>query len=132
MNLMQRLWNASVRTRIFLRRRMPTNILLDKIRTRRGLRWGIPAMLLLGGGYIFAAAMCVTLIRNGWHESLYLLFALLLWNGFKFLWIGPVSLAILARARIRERCASASAQRAGNSATSGSSPDLKDASFTTR
>lgn len=31
------LWAASVRT--FLRRYMPTNILLDLIRTRRGLKW---------------------------------------------------------------------------------------------
>ena len=60
MNLMQRLWNASIRTRAFLRRRMPMNILLDKIRTRQGLKWGIPAMLL-GGIYVFAAAMCITL-----------------------------------------------------------------------
>lgn len=132
MTLFHRLWDDSIHTRRFLRRRMPTNILLDKIRTRRGLKWGIPVTLILGGGYIFAAAMCITLIRHGWHESLYLLFALLLWNGFKFLWIGPISLALLTRARLRERHASASAQQVGNSATSGPSPDLKDASFTTR
>lgn len=103
MTLIQRLWDDSIRTRRFLRRWMPTNILLDKIRTRRGLKWGIPAMLVLGGGYIFAAAMCITLIRHGWHESLYLLFALQLWNGFKFLWIGPVSLGLLLHARLRKR-----------------------------
>lgn len=132
MTLFHRLWDDSIHTRRFLRRQMPTNVLLDKIRTRRGLKWGIPAMLILGGGYIFAAAMCITLIRHDWHESLYLLFALLLWNGFKFLWIGPISLALLTRARLRERRASASAQRVGTSGTSGTSPDLKDASFTTR
>lgn len=132
MTFLRRLWEDSVRTRSFMRRWMPTNILLDKIRTRRGLKWGIPAMLILGGGYIFAAAMCITLIRNGLHESLYLLFALLLWNGFKFLWIGPVSLALLVRARLHERRASASAQRVGNSMAGRSSSDLKDASATTR
>lgn len=42
------LWALSVRTRYFLRRYMPTNILLDLIRTRRGLKWGIPKMLLAG------------------------------------------------------------------------------------
>jgi hypothetical protein len=102
MNLIQRLWNASVRTRRFLRRRMPTNILLDKIRTREGLKWGVPAMLL-GVVYLFAAAMCITLIDRGWHPALYLLFLLLLWNALKFLWIGPVSLYLLVRARLRER-----------------------------
>lgn len=103
MNPIQHLWNASIRTRIFLRRRMPTNILLDKIRTREGLKWGVPAMLL-GVVYLFAAAMCITLIDRGWHPALYLLFLLLVWNGLKFLWIGPVSLYLLARARLRERC----------------------------
>lgn len=101
MNLIQYLWNASIRTRIFLRRRMPTNILLDKIRTRKGLKWGVPAMIL-GGVYLFAAAMCITLIDRGWHPALYLLFFLLVWNGLKFLWIGPVSLCLLARSRLRK------------------------------
>ena len=101
MNLMQRLWNASIRTRVFLRRRMPTNILLDKIRTRQGLKWGIPAMLL-GGIYVFAAAMCITLIEHGWSGWLYLLFALLLWNGLKFLFMGPWSLILLLRVRRQE------------------------------
>ncbi|HWL59639.1 MAG TPA: hypothetical protein VNQ48_02010 [Microbacteriaceae bacterium] len=37
---------ASIHIRDFMRRYMPSNILLDLIRTRRGLKWGIPAMLL--------------------------------------------------------------------------------------
>jgi hypothetical protein len=37
------LWNASIYARGFLRRYMPTNILLDALRTRRGLKWGVPA-----------------------------------------------------------------------------------------
>ncbi|ODA90842.1 hypothetical protein ATY41_07915 [Leifsonia xyli subsp. xyli] len=68
---------------------MPTNILLDKIRTRRGLKWAVPAMLL-GGIHIFAAAMCATLIEHGWSKALYLLFLLLIWNGLKFLIMGPI------------------------------------------
>lgn len=98
---LQRLWDASVRTRKFLRRWMPTNILLDKIRTRQGLKWGVPAMLL-GGVYIFLAAMCITLIDRGWSGWLYLLFALLLWNGLKFLLMGPWSLVLLTRVRAQE------------------------------
>lgn len=34
------LWTASVETRYFLRRYMPSNIVLDLIRTRQGLKWG--------------------------------------------------------------------------------------------
>jgi hypothetical protein len=36
------LWNASVGTRGYLRRYMSTNVLLDRIRQRQGLKWGIP------------------------------------------------------------------------------------------
>lgn len=53
------LWAASARTRYFLRRYMPTNILLDLICTRRGLKWGIPAMLL-AAPYLLAAGICTT------------------------------------------------------------------------
>ena len=41
--MLRLLWAMSVRTRYFLRRYMPTNILLDLIRTHRGLKWGVPA-----------------------------------------------------------------------------------------
>nr|WP_082406516.1 sulfate permease [Microbacterium sp. No. 7] len=110
--MIQRLWNASIRTRSFLRRRMPTNILLDKIRTREGLKWGVPAMLL-GGVYLFAAAMCITLIDRGWHPALYLLFLLLVWNGLKFLLIGPVSVIMLIRLRAHQARARRQTLRAG-------------------
>lgn len=55
------LWNASVSTRGYLRRYMPTNVLLDRIRQRQGLKWGIPAMLI-GVAYFYAPAICTTLI----------------------------------------------------------------------
>lgn len=42
----------------------PTNLLLDAIRTRRGLKWGVPAMLL-AVAYFYAAAICTTLIDDG-------------------------------------------------------------------
>lgn len=58
-----RLWNASIRTRVFLRRWMPTNDLRDKIRTRRGLKWGVPAMLL--GGICSSPPSTSSLIDGG-------------------------------------------------------------------
>ena len=54
--LIPTLWTLSVRTRMFLRRWMPTNVLLDRLRTRRGLKWGAPAMGL-GVAYFRAAAV---------------------------------------------------------------------------
>lgn len=70
------LWAASVRTRYYLRRYMPTNVALDAIRTRRGLKWGVPAMLL-AVPYLVAASVCTSLIADGspgWLNLLVLLF----------------------------------------------------------
>jgi hypothetical protein len=95
------LWTLSVHVRSFLRHTMPTNLLLDRIRTRRGLKWGIPAMLL-AVPYLFAASICVNLIAKGWPGWLNLLVLLFVWNALKFLSIGPASVVFLARARVRE------------------------------
>jgi hypothetical protein len=99
--LIRLLWTLSVRTRVFLRRWMPTNRLLDQLRSRRGLKWGTPAMLL-GLAYLAAGAGIAALVQDGWSAWLNLLFFLCLWNGLKFLLFGPVSLVLLARVRIRE------------------------------
>ena len=82
----------------------PTNLLLAAIRyRRRGLKWGIPAMLLLGGGYYFATAICYTIIQREGPSPLYLLVLLFGWNALKFFWIGPVSLVQLLRVRAQEQ-----------------------------
>lgn len=99
--LLNRLWKASIHTRIFLRKWMLTNVLLDKMRTRSGLKWGVPAMLL-GVVYLLIAVTCTGLIEQGWSKWLYLMFLLSLWNALKFLLFGPWSLALLVRARARE------------------------------
>jgi hypothetical protein len=99
------LWAASVRTRFFLRRYMPTNVLLDLIRTRRGLKWGVPAMLV-AGPYLLAAAVCANAVKVGGPGWLNLVVILFTWNSLKFLFIGPSSSALLIRARLRERIAS--------------------------
>ncbi|WP_235928281.1 sulfate permease [Nesterenkonia haasae] len=96
------LWSASVATRYFLRRYMPTNIALDAIRTRRGLRWGTPAMLL-AIPYLYAASICVAVVEDDGPGWLNLLVILLVWNALKFVIMGPVSLAILVSTRLSER-----------------------------
>ena len=89
------------RTYYSLRRFMPTNLVLDAIHTRRGLKWGVPAMLL-AVPYAFAMVVCVSVAETaglGWLNVLALLFA---WNALKFLSAGPVTLVRLLRARGRE------------------------------
>ena len=103
------LWTLSVYTRTYLRRYMPTNRLLDAIRTRRGLKWGIPAMLL-AIPYLLVAAVCRELIEDGGPGWLHLLAILFIWNAMKLTIMGPVSLILLIRARIQE----AAARRSGS------------------
>lgn len=100
--MLRLIWNLSIRTRTFLRIWMPTNILLDALRTRRGLRWGVPAMLL-AVVYFAAAYGCTTLIDNGGPGWLHLIVLLCIYNAFKFLVFGPISVILLLKARHHER-----------------------------
>ncbi|MDD2818699.1 hypothetical protein FM113_04095 [Leucobacter sp. 7(1)] len=109
--MIRQLWTLSVNTRAFLRRYMPTNILLDAIRTRRGLKWGVPAMLL-AVPYLLAASTFTTLIADGGPGWLNLLVLLCLWNTMKFIFMGPISLILLARIRVREAVAAHAERRA--------------------
>ena len=93
---------ASIAIHDYLTRYMPTNKIRDRVYTRDGLKWGIPAMLL-AAVYFYAAAICTTIINDGGPGWLYLLVLLVAWNAFKFLWIGPASAVQLASARVRSR-----------------------------
>lgn len=95
------LWAASGRTRYYLWRYMPTNVALDAIRARRGLKWGVPAMLL-AVPYLLAASICTSLIAGGGPGWLNLIVLWGVWNAMKFLIMGPVSLVLLTRARVHE------------------------------
>lgn len=95
------IWAASVHVRYFLWRYMPTSILLDAIRTRRGLRWGVPAMLL-AVPYLLIANVCVQLIEDGAPGWIHLAVLWAFCSMFKMLWIGPISVVLLIRARLRE------------------------------
>lgn len=95
-------WTLSQKIASILRAWLPTNVLRDAIRTRRGLKWGLPCMLL-AAPYLYAAAICRELIEDGGPGWLHLLVILFIWNTFKMLWIGPTSLIMLILARRRER-----------------------------
>lgn len=95
------IWIGSVYTRYFLRRYMPTNILLDAIRTRRGLKWGVPAMLLVLP-YLYVASLLMVVIEDGAPGWLHVLVVLCIWNAMKFAVMGPVSIVLLLRARAAE------------------------------
>lgn len=95
------IWALVARARFAFRRFMPTNLLLDAIHTRRGLKWGMPATLL-AIPYGAGALACLGLAEGGGPGWLYLFGLLFVWNSLKFLVAGPVTLARLVRVRLRE------------------------------
>ncbi|WP_453984970.1 sulfate permease [Brevibacterium casei] len=104
------IWAASVRTRDILSY-APTNLLIAATRTRRGLRWGIPAMLL-AIPYLLAAYWCVTTIEAGGPGWLNILVLLCAWNTIKLILNGPITLILLIRTRIQETAVRRRARRA--------------------
>ena len=86
----------------FFQRSMPTNILIRATHTRRGLKWGVPAMLL-AVVYIVIAAALAQWVAGGAPGWINLLVLVCLWNAFKFVVNGPITLARVARVRARER-----------------------------
>ncbi|MFT4212523.1 MAG: sulfate permease [Microbacterium sp.] len=103
------IWATSVRTHGILSY-APTNLLIAATRTRRGLRWGIPAMLL-AIPYLLAAHWCVTTIEAGGPSWLNLVVLLCAWNSIKLILNGPTTVILLIRARIREVVAQRRARR---------------------
>ena len=89
------------RSYFFMRRFMPTAIVIDTINTRRGLKWGVLAMLL-AVPYALIAVYFRAQIDAGEPGWLNLLVLLCLWNALKLLLIGPISLLKLMAVRVRE------------------------------
>lgn len=85
----------------FFQRSMPTNILIRATHTRRGLKWGVPAMLL-AVVYIVIAAALAQWVAGGAPGWINLLVLLCLWNALKFAVNGPITAIRLARVRARE------------------------------
>jgi hypothetical protein len=91
------LWHASVGIRRYLRAYMPSNILLDHLRTPRGLRWAIPVALFLVPAYVFAASVAMTLVADGGSGWLNLGVLVWLWNAMKLAWMAVISPTMLLR-----------------------------------
>lgn len=103
------IWMTSIHIRYFMRRWMPTKILLDKIRARSGLKWGVPAMLV-AIPYLYLAGLLTLIVQDGGPAWLNLVVLVAIWSALKMLWIGPVSLLLLARVRSAEAQAHDAAQ----------------------
>jgi hypothetical protein len=104
------IWALSVRTHYYLQRYAPTNIALRAIRTRRGLKWGIPAMLL-AAPYLIVANICTSLLASGGPGWLNLVVLWTLWSALKMILMGPWSVVLLTRVRLSEAAARRRARR---------------------
>lgn len=94
-------WTTNTQIRTFMWIWIPTNILLNALRTRRGLRWGIPTMLL-SAGYFAIASWCTVMVNTGVPGGTHLI-VLVCINAFKFLLNGPITAATFVAVRRRER-----------------------------
>ena len=72
MPMLRLIWIVSIHRRGFLHPYMPTNIVLGKLRPRRGLKWGVPAMLLAIPHLAVANILTILLDRGspGWFHLL--------------------------------------------------------------
>lgn len=95
------LWAISAHIAYFLRRYAPSNIVLDLIRRRRGLRWGIPAMLL-AVPYLLIAITARGMVEDDGPGWLNLVVLWACWCALKFILMGPLSVILLIHARLRE------------------------------
>lgn len=104
------IWIASIHIRFFMRHWMPSNRVLDKVRTRKGLKWGVPAMLL-AIPYLYLASLLAIIVRDGGPGWLNIFVLICMWSALKMLWIGPISLVLLAKTRWQEHAARRAARQ---------------------
>lgn len=86
---------------------------IEQEKTRRGLKWGVPAMLLTAP-YLLAIKILTVFIAQagpGWGW-LHLVVLLCAYNTWKMFCLGPISLIHLARARLHEHAEHRKAARA--------------------
>lgn len=70
---------------------MPTNRVVDWLRSPRGLKWSIPVALVATPGYLFAMSVCMTIIERSGPGSLNVLVMLFAWNALKFAVVGALA-----------------------------------------
>ena len=71
------MWSLSTVIWRYLRTYMPSNIAIDMLRTRRGLKWAPPVALIVVPAYLFASAMASASVEHsgrGWLNVLVLMF----------------------------------------------------------
>lgn len=63
---------------------MPTNRAVDWLRSPQGLKWAVPAAIVVVPAYLMAMSVCMTVIERGGPGYLSVLVMLFAWNALKF------------------------------------------------
>ena len=106
------LWDLSAAIRGYLRFYMPTNRVVDWLRSPRGLKRAIPVALVATPAYLGLTALAIQGAARpglGWLNVLVFLF---FWNATKFAWLAVLSPLVILRIVLAGR-ASSSVPRAG-------------------
>lgn len=83
---------------------LPSNILVHRVRTRPGLRWGIP-LALLGVAYFGAGLVCVGMVQTGEPRWWYLGALVCWWSALKLVGHGLFATVTLPIVHARENLA---------------------------
>lgn len=95
------LWNLSTALRGYLRYYMPTNRVIDWLRTPGGQQWGIRVPIIATAAYLALTCLAVegaTHSGIGWLNTLVMLFY---WNAMKFAWMAVVHVPLMLRTERR-------------------------------
>jgi len=81
----------------------PSNLAIAWLRTRRGLKWAWPAMLIATPGYLAVSYWLAALVRDGAPGWVAVFACIAFVSAMKFVVFAPISLLHLARAKWAER-----------------------------
>lgn len=95
--------NVSAALNGYMRFYMPTNRMVDWLRTPRGLRWSVPVATVAAAAYLFALGICALAIEDGAPGYLNVMVLLFAWNAIKFAVAGVLSpvIRLVQRAGLR-------------------------------
>ena len=94
-------WQLSASIHRYLQTYAPTNIANAWLRTRRGIKWAIPAAFVATPLYAWAADALVDVLDRGGPTWLGFVAMLCVWNAIKFATNAVLTPLALARLRLR-------------------------------
>ncbi|GGO59939.1 hypothetical protein GCM10010910_04110 [Microbacterium nanhaiense] len=86
---------------VFFQRCMPTNILINVLRTRRGLKWSMVTWLIAPIYYLLARWFA-EIIEAGGSGWVYIVMGIASWDALKMFVAGPTLSVVLLVTKIRE------------------------------